>query len=285
MIDLHTHSTASDGTLSPSELVELAAKTGLRAIALTDHDTTSGLEEAIKAGKEHGIEVIPGCELSVSSPVGVDWMHLVGLWVPKEAPELQAAFKWLIDQREVRNRQIVEKLRKVGINTTYERIADRAGGTIGRPHFALELLEQGVCRTPQEVFDKYLGANGMAYVPKAKLSPEKALEIYRKEGITSILAHPFALRVSDPVLEKTLKDLKDKGLDGMEVYYTEHNEKQTKSYHEMCQRLGLLESGGSDFHGKVKPRTKLGIGRGGLRVRYELLETMKEYRRAKGLPA
>lgn len=283
-IDLHTHSTASDGTLSPAELIRLAKEIGLDAIALTDHDTLSGLPEALAEGKKCGIEVIPGCELSLESPEGAGWMHVVALWVPENPVELQKAFDWVIEGRRTRNHKIVEKLRNMGINITYEAVAARAGGTIGRPHFAQELVSLGVVSSVNEAFSVWLGDDGRAYVPKRKLMPEKALPILRSIGATPILAHPFALGLNSEATESLVRNLMKLGLEGIEVYYSEHSEAQTAAYKDIAERLGLLMSGGSDFHGSVKPRISLGKGRGGLHVPTELLEKMKEFRRKKGLP-
>ncbi|MDD3313649.1 PHP domain-containing protein [Pseudodesulfovibrio sp.] len=283
-IDLHTHSTASDGTLAPAELVRLAKETGLDAIALTDHDTFKGVPEALAAGRELGMEVIPGCELSLESPEGAGWMHVVALWVPENPVELQAAFDWVIEGRLTRNHEIVEKLRTLGINITYERVAARAGGTIGRPHFAQELLALGVVSSIDEAFKVWLGDNGRAYVPKRKLRPEKALGILKSIGATAILAHPFALGLKIDETEALVRELMGYGLDGVEVYYSEHTPAQTEAYKDMADRLGLLVSGGSDFHGSVKPAISLGKGRGGLDVPTALLDRMKEYRLSKGLP-
>ncbi|MEF2231829.1 MAG: PHP domain-containing protein [Pseudodesulfovibrio sp.] len=283
-IDLHTHSTASDGTLSPTELIRLAKETGLDAIALTDHDTFQGVSEAMAAGRELGIEVIPGCELSLESPEGAGWMHVVALWLPENPAELQAAFDWVIEGRKTRNHEIVEKLRTLGVNITYERVAARAGGTIGRPHFAQELLALGVVSSIDEAFKVWLGDHGRAYVPKRKLKPEKALAILKSIGATAILAHPFALGLNLDATETLVRELQSLGLDGLEAYYSEHSQAQTDAYLDMARRLGLLVSGGSDFHGSVKPSIRLGCGKGGLSVPTELLEIMKEDRRRKGLP-
>lgn len=284
MIDLHTHTTASDGTMSPTELVKLAKDVGLDAIAITDHDTLGGVPEALEAGKKYGVEVIPGTELSLESPEGAGWIHLVALWVPEEADELQKALDWVIEGRANRNHEIVEKLRTLGINTTYDRIAARAKGTIGRPHFAQELLSLGVVSSIDEAFKVWLGDDGRAYVPKRKLTPEQTFPILQNIGATSILAHPFAMYLNHKETERVVKDLRDLGLDGMEVLYSEHSEADTKAYGEMADRLGLLWSGGSDFHGSVKPKIALGKGKGALHVPTKLLETMKAHRRAKGLP-
>ncbi len=283
-IDLHTHSTASDGTLSPTELIKLAKESGLDAIAITDHDTFQGVPEALAAGEKYDIEVIPGAELSLESPEGAGWIHVVALWLPEDATELQKAFDWVQEGRKNRNHEIVDKLRSLGITITYDSVAARANGTIGRPHFAQELMALGVVSSIDEAFKVWLGDNGRAYVPKRKLTPEQAFPILNSIGATSILAHPFALGLNLKDTEEVVKDLMGFGLDGMEVYYTEHNDADTKAYKEMAERLGLLISGGSDFHGSVKPKIRLGKGKGGLHVPTELLEKMKEDRRAKGLP-
>lgn len=283
-IDLHTHSTASDGTMTPTELVRHAKEVGLDAIALTDHDTFSGVQEAMEAGKQYDVEVIPGCELALESPDGAGWMHMVALWLPDDAAPLQEAFDWLIEGRKNRNFEIVEKLRELGINITYEAVAARAGGTVGRPHFAQELVHLGVVSSLNEAFKVWLGDYGRAYIPKRKLTPEKALGILNDIGATSILAHPFALGLNMQATEKLVRDLQVMGMDGMEVYYSEHSESETKAYKDMADRLGLLVSGGSDFHGTVKPTIRLGKGKGALHVSNEILDTMKAHRRAKGLP-
>jgi len=284
MIDLHTHTTASDGTMSPGELVNLAGEVGLDAIAITDHDTFDGVQEALEAGKRYGVEVIPGTELSLESPEGAGWIHVVALWLPEEAGELRTALDWVIEGRANRNREIVDKLREQGINTTYERIVARAKGTVGRPHFAQELLSLGVVSSIEEAFKIWLGDDGRAYVPKRKLTPEQTFPILRNIGATSILAHPFALQLNMEETERVVKNLVALGLDGMEVYYPEHSESDTRAYGDMADRLGLLWSGGSDFHGTVKPKIALGKGKGNLHVPTELLETMKAHRRARKLP-
>jgi hypothetical protein len=283
-IDLHTHTTASDGTLTPTELVRLAAESGLDAIAVTDHDTFQGVAEAMEAGRRFGVEVIPGTELSLESPEGAGWIHVVALWLPERADELQKALDWVIEGRANRNREIVAKLRTLGVNISYDAVVARATGTVGRPHFAQELMALGVCSSMDEAFRVWVGDNGRAYVPKRKLTPEQAFPLLSDIGATSILAHPFALRLNYPETEKVIRRLKELGLDGMEVFYSEHSEADTKAYGEMADRLGLLKSGGSDFHGANKPEIKLGVGRGNLNIPYEVLEKMKEDRRSKGLP-
>lgn len=282
-IDLHAHSTASDGTLSPAELIALARRSGLQAVALTDHDTTAGLPAAMAAGKKEGIEVIPGCELSVESPTG--FMHILGLFIPEEHPNLQAGFDWLNERRASRNSRIADKLQSIGVDVTYQRILEIAGdGTVGRPHIARAIIEAGSAATVQEAFDRYLGENGRAYLPKDKFSPEKALKALKNEGATTILAHPYTIELEGDALKSRLLELKDMGLDGIEAIYTEHTRTQTETYLALAEELDLAVTGGSDFHGSVKPSIDLGRGKGGLNVPYELLEDIKRRRADAGLP-
>ncbi|MFP4167912.1 MAG: PHP domain-containing protein [Desulfonatronovibrionaceae bacterium] len=281
-IDLHTHSTASDGTYSPKELVELAIRKGLRALALTDHDTTAGLNTALNAARKGGLEFVPGCELSVVYP---GTMHIVGLWIPPRAPILNKALNDLREKRHNRNQIIVDKLASLGIDITYDEVRELAGeASVGRPHLARVLVQKQAVDTVQQAFDDFLGPKGQAYVPKEKLTPEKGIELLKKEGATVILAHPITLDLDKKTLRRELTRLKQVGLDGMEVYYSEHPPKHTEMYRGLCQELDLLPSGGSDFHGAVKPDIHLGIGRGNLDIPYSLLETMKKRRREQGLP-
>ncbi|WP_022662114.1 PHP domain-containing protein [Paucidesulfovibrio longus] len=279
-IDLHAHTTASDGTLSPRELVALAKKTGLKAVAVTDHDTVSGLAEALEAGRELGQEVIPGCELSVGE--GRQSMHIVGLWLTPEAPKLREALEFVIRERGNRNHKIIAKLNELGLDITYEEVAERAGGTVGRPHMAQALMARGLVSSVNEAFEKYIGNSGAAYVPRTRLSPAQALEVLRAEGATPILAHPYLLQLPLSQLEVRLRELMDLGLEGMEVYYTEHSNDIRRAYRALADRLGLLVSGGSDFHGSVKPGIHLGRGKGDLYVDDNLLEAMKAHRRERG---
>ncbi|MDD4732751.1 MAG: PHP domain-containing protein [Desulfovibrio sp.] len=279
-IDLHAHTTASDGTLRPSELVALAKKNRLTAVAVTDHDTLSGLEEALEAGRELDQEVIPGCELSVGE--GKHSMHIVGLWLRPDSPRLQEALDFVIQERGNRNHKIIAKLNELGLKIDYDEVKALAGGTVGRPHMAQVLLRKKLVGSITEAFAKYLGNDGAAYVPRTRLSPARALELLRAEGATPILAHPYLLGLTLSALEERLRELMALGLEGMEVYYTEHPNDIRRAYRGLADRLGLLVSGGSDFHGSVKPGIFLGRGKGDLHVDDELLEIMKEYRRERG---
>ncbi|SDN87617.1 hypothetical protein SAMN04488516_1108 [Desulfonauticus submarinus] len=279
-IDLHTHSTASDGTLSPTELIKLAKTIGLKAIALTDHDTTKGLSEALKAGKKYGIEVICGCELSVQFK-GIT--HILGLWIDPKAPILNSALEFLRNKRQERNQKIIERLNKIGIKINYAEVKAKAKGTIGRPHIAQVLVEKKIAGSIQEAFNNFLGPKGKAFVPKEKFSPQKAISILKEEQATIILAHPFSLGLAEKEVTEAISYLKSIGLEGIEVYYSEHSPEQIAFYRNLAHKLGLLISGGSDFHGANKPHIKLGIGRGNLDIPYSLLEKLKNYRQRLGL--
>lgn len=280
-IDLHTHSTASDGTYTPFELVRLAKNINLKAIALTDHDTTGGLNEALSASRELSVEVIPGCELSVEYE---GLLHILGLWIRPEAPALNQSLQELRNKRNMRNEIIVKKLQQNGIDITYQEIRELAGdAAIGRPHICRVLINKGVISSVREAFEKFLGPDGKAYVPKEKFNPEKAISILKNEQATVIMAHPFSLDLEKEELRKLMIRLKDLGLDGVEIYYPEHTPKQISLYSSLCAELDLLPSGGSDFHGSVKPHIKLGKGRGKLNLPYSLVEAMKNRRMEQGL--
>lgn len=282
MIDLHTHSTASDGSLSPSDLVALARKSGLSALALTDHDTAQGLPEAVAAGRDLGVEVVPGCELSVADPPFR--VHIVGLFLPERPEKVTQALEFLRQKRHDRNHVIIEKLRAAGVDITYDEVRQRASGSVGRPHFAAVLVDKGRASGPQDAFDKYLGEHGLAYVPKEKFDLATAVAALRSEGATVVLAHPYMLRRSGRDLEKILVRYKQAGVDGIEVYYPEHSEGQTMEYQSLARRLDMAVSGGSDFHGAAKPDIRLGLGRGKLHIPESVLEAMKDRRRRQGLP-
>jgi predicted metal-dependent phosphoesterase TrpH len=281
-IDLHTHSTASDGTFKPAELVAAALAAGLKAIALTDHDTVQGLPEACAAGNELGLEVIGGCELSVEWPQGS--MHLLGLWLPVTPLRLGATLEHLTELRRSRNVTIIANLQSYGVDITYDELVEAAGGgTIGRPHIAQLLVDKGKAVNFQDAFLNWLRPGTKGYAPKEKLKPRQAIELLKEEGATVILAHPCTLRMEEGELEAALRELKDWGLDGVEVIYSMHTQAQTNTYAGLCRKLDLLVSAGSDFHGGNKPGIALGRGKGGLRPSYDLVRRMKDARNAAGL--
>ncbi|SFJ68787.1 hypothetical protein SAMN04488082_105184 [Desulfomicrobium apsheronum] len=280
-IDLHTHSTASDGTLSPSELVAAAVAARLKAIALTDHDTVMGLPEACAAGRELGLEVIGGCELSVEFERGS--MHLLGLWLPQHPPRLQATLNRLSDLRTARNENIIANLNSYGVDITRAELEGiTTGGSIGRPHFAQLLVQKGFAINFQDAFLNWLRPGTKGYAPKEKLRPREAIELLKDEQATVILAHPCTLKLEKDEVENVLRELKDFGLDGVEVFYSMHTQAQTNFYAGLCNKLELLPSAGSDFHGDNKRGIALGRGKGGLRPSYELVRRMKEARQKLG---
>lgn len=280
-IDLHTHSTASDGTFTPAQIVREAERVGLAAVALTDHDTVDGLPEFREAGKDASVQTIPGCELGLSSRVGS--MHIVALWVPEHSARLAEAFRDLAEKRALRNAAIIKKLQEIGVHIEMEEVEALAKGTIGRPHIAQLLIARGWASTMDDAFARFLGARGAAYAPRTKLSAEEGLELLSQEGATAIVAHPGLLRVSRDELAAELIRLQPYGLRGMEVHYSEHRPDTVRSMATIAKRLGLLQSGGSDFHGDVKPAIKLGVGRGTLRVDLSVLEALQADRINRGL--
>ncbi len=279
-IDLHTHSTASDGTLTPAELMRAAKAAGLSAIALTDHDTFEGLPEARVEAERQGIELVPGCELSLD--YGGHPTHLLALFVDERPGNVVHELTRVRTARAARNLTMLEKLKTVGVHLQLSDVEQHATGVVGRPHMAQAMLAQGVVRSFEEAFARFLGSSGLAYVPKAKLTPKEAIGAIHADGGLAVLAHPYLLSQQQRQIEPMLTELAALGLDGVEVFYTEHSDKYTVMVAELAQRLGLLMSGGSDFHGTVKPGVALGKGRGGLFVRGELLDTMKKSLRARG---
>jgi len=280
-IDLHTHSTASDGTFTPAQIVREAERVGLAAVALTDHDTVDGLPEFREAGKGSPVRTIPGCELGVSSRVGS--MHIVALWVPEHSARLAEAFRELAEKRALRNAAIIRKLQEIGVRISMEEVGALAKGTVGRPHIAQLLIARGWASSMDEAFARFLGTRGAAYAPRAKLSAEEGLTLLAQDGATAIVAHPGLLRVSRDELAAELIRLQPYGLRGIEVHYSEHRPDTARAMASIANRLGLLKSGGSDFHGDVKPEIKLGVGRGTLRVDASVLDDMLEDRARRGL--
>ncbi|MBI9111267.1 PHP domain-containing protein [Maridesulfovibrio ferrireducens] len=280
-IDLHTHSTASDGTLTPVELVLAAKEEGLVAIALTDHDTIAGLPEAVRAGEKHGVEVIPGCELSVHSDVGV--LHIVGLWVDPYSSILQNKFESIRKKRGVRNDEIIKKLQNLGLNITMDEVREKAAGTVGRPHIASVLLDKNYVKSFDDAFNRYIGKKGKAYISRESLAPEEAINLLKATNATSILAHPALLSTNETVLNEQVKELKRLGLDGIEIYCSSHTTEMIGICKKIARKYNLLASGGSDFHGSVKPEIKLGRGTGKLFIHHSVLDDLKALRQSKGL--
>lgn len=284
-IDLHIHSTASDGTDSPSAIVRKAAELGLDAIALTDHDTLDGLESAEEAAREKGIIFVRGCEISTETPWGE--AHFLGLWIPrdpKRTTALENALENVRAKRLSRNLSMAEKLRGLGFDVSYEAAAELAGGrVVGRPHFAELLCRLGVVKDRKEAFRQYLGEGCAAYEPRDLMSPEMAIHLLKEAGALVSMAHPRLLHASVAELSELLAVLKPAGLDALEAYHSEHNAGDVRECVELADRFGLQLTGGSDYHGLPKPKIALGSGKGGLRVARHVYDRLMEYRASCGM--
>ncbi|MBR3470837.1 MAG: PHP domain-containing protein [Lachnospiraceae bacterium] len=283
MIDLHVHSTRSDGTYTPTELVEYAIEKGLTAFALTDHDTTDGLDEAISyanalraEGKADVPEVIPGIELSTN--IEDTEVHVAGLFIDKENPEFQSYLKEFVASRNLRNVKMCAKLTEIGIPITAEELESAFPNCIlTRAHFASWLREHGYVSSNKEAFDRYLGKRCPCYVPREKITPQKAIALILTAGGIPVLAHPILYRLSDARLEALVATLKEAGLVGIEAIYSTYEPSEERQIRRLAKKYDLLLSGGSDFHGTNKPRIDLGVGLGRLYVPDELLDNMKAY--------
>ena len=284
-IDLHIHSTASDGTDSPSAIVHKAAELGLDAIALTDHDTLDGLDAAEDTAREKGIIFVRGCEISTETPWGE--AHFLGLWIPRDASRTAALEKALEDvraKRLSRNLSMAEKLQKLGFDVSYEAAAELAGGrVVGRPHFAELLCRLGVVKDRKEAFRQYLGEGCAAYEPRELMSPEKAILLLKEAGALVSMAHPRLLHASVAELSQLLEKLKPAGLDALEAYHSEHNAGDVRECVELADRFGFQLTGGSDYHGLPKPKIALGSGKGCLRVARYVYDKLMEYRASCGM--
>ena len=279
LIDLHVHSTASDGSYSPAEVVRQAKAGGLTAMALTDHDTVDGLPEAVAAGDRLGLEVIPGVEISAQFPGGT--MHILGLYVDYHNGRLDERLAVLKQARIDRNPQIIAKLNALGIPITMARVEEiSGGGQVGRPHIARALQEAGVVTSIQQAFDLYLKKGGKAYAGKFRFPPDQALTMIREAKGIPVLAHPFTLNLGSAyALKNLVVQLKGQGLAGLEVFYSEHTPEQQALYLKLAQELNLLITGGSDYHGLNKPEITLGSMPCQDKLTYNLVEALKAWRR------
>ncbi len=275
-IDLHSHSTASDGSFSPSELVAKAEEIGLSALALTDHDTVSGLPEFLEAAsKNNRCEAIPGVEVSVEL-MGKE-VHIVGLFIDYTSNALLEMLCEIRKHRNQRNELIITKLQGMGFDVTLQELFDVAGGeSIGRPLLAKILIEKGYFSEVQEVFDKCLKRGAPAYCARVLPSPDKAINEIHKAGGVAVWAHPLYRAANDRTyLRKMLRELTKFGIDAMEGHYSAFSEAQSRAVHDVAGEFSLLISGGSDFHGTNQKGIELGKGYGELSVPYELLEKLK----------
>lgn len=301
-VDLHVHSTCSDGTFTPARLVDYAMEKGLAAFALTDHDTVDGLDEAISyAGKlkqEAHIcgadtplipEVISGIEFSTEycgnsgdrpnahgqNVHGQD-VHIVGLYIDYKQPEFSARLQEFVDSRTERNRKMCRLLTEAGIDISYEALlAEFPDSVITRAHYAKYMLMHGYTKSMKEAFDRYIGDHCPCYVPREKVTPAQAVQLILEANGFPVLAHPILYHMSDERLEGLVRELKDAGLMGIEAIYSTYKPCEERQIRALAQKYGLLISGGSDFHGENKPGLDLGIGYGKLFVPENVLEAIK----------
>ena len=270
--DLHVHSIFSDGSFSPEELIDMAIKKGLKAIALSDHDTVEGLESMIKRGREKGIEVIPAIELSTFSS-GSE-VHILGYKVDYQDEFFLKEIECLFKLRLSRAKKMIEKLNQLGIKISYQQVKEMAGDKyIGRPHIAKALFNADYIKSIEEAFSQeYIGNGGRAYVAKEALKPKEAIALIHQAGGVAVLAHPYFVNKGNAFTKKEVQDLLAKGLDGIEVYHSKHNRETSNYYLKVAEELGLLITGGSDFHGETYPQVKLGD----VRVGEDLLKKLKD---------
>lgn len=303
MIDLHVHSNRSDGTFTPTELVDYAIKKGLSAFALTDHDTVDGLEEAIAYAEKLRVDadnlvpsscrfsgdcggpvlpipsstipqIIPGIEFSTEYQ-GRD-IHIVGLDIDYKNPEFTAYLKNFVDSRILRNQKMCTRLQEAGIDITYEKLlAEFPDAVITRAHYAAYLMHHGYTKSLPESFDRYVGDHCPYFVPREKVTPAQAVELILKAGGIPVLAHPVLYRMSDERLDKLVAELKAAGLVALEAVYSTYNAGEERRMRSLAAKYDLLISGGSDFHGANKPDIDLGVGKGKLYIHDSVWEDLR----------
>ncbi len=287
MIDLHTHTTVSDGGDSPTELVIKAASAGITALAVTDHDNDLGLDEAQSAGREHGVEVIRGVEISCDvedltargySPSARPTMHLLGYFIPETDNPLSEELADIRHHRANRNALMVQRLNELGIPITFEEVENEAGGPgsqIGRPHFAAVLVRHGAVPDYQAAFDEYLAKGAKAYLSRKLLTPVTAIELMLRSGVVPVLAHPFTMNLESQELERFVEELVAAGLKGIEGYHGDMPEDQQEPYRALGRARDLIVSGGSDYHGDMRPDRGLPGGKHGVEVPDGVLEELR----------
>ena len=274
MIDLHTHSTCSDGSLSPEALAAAAHEAGLSALALTDHDTTEGVPAFQAACKRVGITGVSGVELSVDFSPGT--MHLLGFFVDPANESLQDALRSLREGREIRNRKILKALKTLKMELTWDEVAALAGSdVIGRPHIAQAMMERGYVSNRQDAFKRFLAKGKPAYADRFRLEPQVGVRLVRDAGGVCVLAHPFTLRLTPSKLRACVAELAAMGLQGIEVFYPEHSPERRHQYQRLARAFDLAMTGGSDFHGDANPAIKLGRGFDNVYVSDEILVELR----------
>lgn len=267
MIDLHIHSTSSDGSEPPERLVELGRQAGLTAMALTDHDNMDGAEEFLDACRAHKMTGIAGVEISAALDEGPGTLHILGYGVNPHHPLVEENLARVLESRAWRNEQILEKLNELGLELEWAEVQDCAGeDVVGRAHFAQAMIDRDYVYSMEEAFEKYLAKGRPAYVDRYRLYPEEGIRMIREAGGVAVVAHPFSWEEDEAKLEAGLRGLKEMGITGLETMYSEYTLEQTVTLLRLAKKLELLPTGGSDYHGAVKPDIALGRGFGSLNV-------------------
>lgn len=266
MIDLHTHSSASDGMYSPAQLILYAHEKNISAIALTDHDCIDGIMEAQDKARELSIEFIPGIEISIEWPNGE--FHLLGLGLKKASPQLLNIIDFLHNERDERNKKIIRKLQENKIDISYDELAEKAGTkTIGRPHFAALLLEKGVIKNRQQAFDLFLAKGRPCYVKKNGADLKKSIEAIKSSGGIPVQAHPLSMYISWGKMEETMAEIRNAGAEGLEAHHPGIRFSEARRLEEIAKKLGMIATAGSDFHGeKIRADRKIGYSAGGYKI-------------------
>ena len=275
MIDLHVHTTASDGQYTPTQIIEKASDKNIGVIAITDHDTVAGIQEGAAAAKEHGITFVPGVELNISYPTGE--FHLLGLGFKQISPSLTEILDNLVKNRELRNVQIIEKMREAGVDITLEEmIADFPDTVLGRPHFAAELVKKKVVKTRQQAFDRYLAKGRPWYVARVGSNLDEAIVAVKESGGVPVIAHPMSLYLSWGKLPDALQNFYDRGVMGLEAFHPGARVTECLRLEELAQKIGYFVTAGSDFHGeKIRGDRKLGYTCGGRKIEDDVWEKIK----------
>ncbi|NQT21740.1 MAG: PHP domain-containing protein [Planctomycetes bacterium] len=275
-VDLQVHTTFSDGTRSPTEVVKLASAAKLKAVAITDHDTIDGIPEALAQGTRSRIEVIAGLEIAANCLTGI--MDILGYFIDIASPSLESRLRRLRESREERNPKIIAKLQDMGVDIVYGEVIEIAGGaTVGRPHIARVLVQKGCAKDIDEAFRRYLGRNAPAYVPKERPSSGRAIELIRDAGGVPVLAHPDTIDIGlEGDLDLLVARLVREGLLGIEVMYSGYEIKTTTSLTRLAEKHNILAAGGSDFHGDPGSDIQIGTGKGELRVPYRFAESLRD---------
>lgn len=257
MLDLHIHTTASDGSLTPTQVVQLARKKGFSLIAVTDHDTMGGVAEALEAGKKYNVDVVPGVEISSGVTLEV---HMLGYGMSPDHPVMKAMMEDMRAARVERMERIIENLQKMGVPITVEEVEAVAGGAIGRPHIAQVLIAHGLVPDVRTAFREYIGVGAKAYVERRKMTSEQVIANIRDAGGVPVLAHGGLLRISEVELNQWIDSMAKKGLMGLECYHNAHTPQIERLLRAAAERNGLLVTGGSDFHGASRPDVEMGTG-------------------------